>query len=30
VGHMGFIEAKETTLKKIKAFSNFCYKQKIS
>lgn len=28
VGHMGFIEAKETTLKKIRAFANFCYSRK--
>ena len=26
VGHMGFMEAKDTTLKKLKVFSNFCFK----
>jgi pimeloyl-ACP methyl ester carboxylesterase len=30
VGHMGFLETKETTLKKLRAFCNFCYKRKIS
>lgn len=27
-GHMGFIEAKETTVKKLRAFANFCYKRR--
>lgn len=30
VGHMGFLEAKEITLKKLKAFVGNCYLQKIS
>ncbi len=28
-GHMGFIEARETTLKKLRAFAGFCYKTKM-
>ncbi|CAN5368893.1 alpha/beta hydrolase [soil metagenome] len=30
VGHMGFLEAKELTLKKLKTFANTCYARKIS
>jgi pimeloyl-ACP methyl ester carboxylesterase len=30
VGHMGFIEAREVTLKKLRAFTGACYKRKFS
>lgn len=30
VGHMGFIEAREVTLKKLRAFVGACYKRKFS